>query len=122
MKEYIYARPDACTLEWARHDEFFRGEVVRCEICEMNPYNKETSLEVIHGTPDRCWDLASRKGAFCSEGKRKMTQEELIRKFGKETVERYLNSCNEDYACGDGDCIFYKEDGCLWHDAEKKEE
>lgn len=46
---------------------------------------------------------------------------ELIRKFGQETVDLYLNSCNEDYACGDGDCIFYKEDGCLWHDAEKKE-
>lgn len=51
-----------------------------------------------------------------------MTHEELIRQFGQETVERYLNSCNEDYACGDGECIFYKEDGCLWYDAERAEE
>ena len=53
---------------------------------------------------------------------RRMTQEELIEKYGQEEINRYLNNCNEDYACGDGDCIFYKEDGCLWHDAERKEE
>ena len=51
-----------------------------------------------------------------------MTQEELIEKYGQETVDHYLNSCNEDYACGGGNCIFYKEDGCLWYDAERAEE
>ena len=49
-----------------------------------------------------------------------MTRAELIEKYGQEKVDHYLNSCNEDYACGDGDCIFYKEDGCLWNDAEKE--
>ena len=70
MREYIFERPEACTLKEAKHDEYFRGEVIRCEICEMNPYKKETSLEVVQGTPDRCWDLASRINAFCSEAER----------------------------------------------------
>lgn len=56
---------------------------------------------------------------FGSE-ERRITRAELIEKYGQEKVDHYLNSCNEDYACGEGDCIFYKEDGCLWNDAEEE--
>ena len=45
--------------------------VIRCKDCKTNPYNKPASADVVHGTPDRCWDLASRKNAFCSEAERK---------------------------------------------------
>lgn len=45
--------------------------VITCNECDHNPYNKPVSVDVVHGTPERCWDLASRIGAFCSEAKRK---------------------------------------------------
>lgn len=70
MREYIFERPDACTLKEAKHDEYFRGEVIRCKDCKTNPYNKPASVDVVHNTPERCWDLASRKNAFCSEAER----------------------------------------------------
>lgn len=45
-------------------------ELVRCKDCDRNPYNKPADVDVVHGTPERCWDLASRKNAFCSEAER----------------------------------------------------
>jgi hypothetical protein len=44
--------------------------VIMCKDCVYNPYNKPVSVDVVHGTPERCWDLASRINAFCSEAKR----------------------------------------------------
>lgn len=48
-----------------------KPEVIMCNECDCNPYNKPATADVVHGTPERCWDLASRKNAFCSEAKRK---------------------------------------------------
>lgn len=45
--------------------------VIMCKDCVRNPYNLPASVDVVHGTPERCWDLASRINAFCSEAKRK---------------------------------------------------
>lgn len=59
------------------YDEMFIGNVrdgdklIWCEHCSMNPYTKPVSVDVVHGTPDRCFDLASRFGGFCSEGEEK---------------------------------------------------
>ena len=48
-----------------------KPEVIMCKDCVCNPYNKPATADVVHGTPERCWDLASRINAFCSEAKRK---------------------------------------------------
>ena len=65
MKEYIVVEhPDF------PYEEPKPQELIRCKDCDSNPYNKPASVDVVHGTPDRCWDLASRKNAFCSEGKK----------------------------------------------------
>lgn len=45
--------------------------VIMCKDCVCNPYNKPATADVVHATPERCWDLASRKGGFCSEAERK---------------------------------------------------
>jgi len=72
MKEYIvltfwhWKKNDTLPIAIIREGQ----ELIRCNVCEMNPYNKPANVNVVHGTPDRCYDLASRKNAFCSEGKR----------------------------------------------------
>lgn len=48
-----------------------KPEVIMCKDCVCNPYNKPATADVVHVTPERCWDLASRINAFCSEAKRK---------------------------------------------------
>ena len=45
--------------------------VIMCKDCVCNPYNKPATADVVHVTPERYWDLASRINAFCSEAKRK---------------------------------------------------
>ena len=67
MAEYIcegeYYDWNACHLEP-------KQELIRCKDCKTNPYNKPACVDVVHGTPERCWDLASRINAFCSEAER----------------------------------------------------
>lgn len=66
MKEYIVTER---YLNPYRQDNNY-GRLVRCKDCKTNPYNKPACVDVVHGTPERCWDLASRKNAFCSEAER----------------------------------------------------
>lgn len=65
MKEYIVVEhPDF------PYEEPKPQELIRCKDCDRNPYNKPACVDVVHGTPERCWDLASRINAFCSEAER----------------------------------------------------
>ena len=65
MKEYIVVEhPDF------PYEEPKPQELIRCKDCKTNPYNKPACVDVVHGTPERCWDLASRINAFCSEAER----------------------------------------------------
>lgn len=65
MKEYIVVEhPDF------PYEEPKPQELIRCKDCVRNPYNLPASVDVVHGTPERCWDLASRINAFCSEAER----------------------------------------------------
>lgn len=75
---YIRDRRDITNLDLHFYMWLFRNalkmitapKLIMCKDCKMNPYTKPACVDVVHGTPERCWDLASRKNAFCSEAER----------------------------------------------------